>query len=147
MVVEEAQERLWALSDEKRHAAEKLLTQMSEDEWLAHHAQRVLLALVELAQAEADRHVATSALLLDYCSLRCEEVLVYPGGAKPSLAELPLPEGVGLSVPLPADPSRPPTSDGAAKDAKGGKGGGKDAGKGAAKGGKDAKAPPSSEPP
>ena len=45
MLVEEMQERLWALGDEKREAAEALLQAMAADEWLSHHAHRVLLAL------------------------------------------------------------------------------------------------------
>ena len=51
--VEEMQERLWALGDEKREAAEALLQAMAADEWLSHHAHRVLLALLELAQVHA----------------------------------------------------------------------------------------------
>jgi len=144
MVVEEMQERLWGLGDEKREAAEALLHAMAEDEWLSHHAHRVLLALLELAQAEADRYVNTMGLLADYCSLRCTDPLPFPHG-KPELYEVALPEGCALSVPLvfasggkggEAAAAAPPAKGGKA-DAKGGK---------PDKGGKGAP-PSSSEPP
>jgi len=51
MLVEDVQEALWAISDTKRAAAEAMLTALATDGWLAQHALRLVLALLDLSAA------------------------------------------------------------------------------------------------
>ena len=74
MLVEDMQERLWALSDDKRQSAERLLASMAEDGWLAAHALQVTISYLSLCQSEADRFVKTSGLLHNFCSIRSHQV-------------------------------------------------------------------------
>eukprot|EP00966_Prymnesium_polylepis_P173242 4006943-Prymnesium_polylepis.1 len=115
MMVSDMQEKLWALSDEKRTSAERMLQAMAEDGWLSSHGLQVTLALLTLCQVEADRFVRTCGLLHNFCSIRCEQQLPYE---PPPLFDVPIPDIVDLFVPAPA-PADPPPVD--PKAAKGGK--------------------------
>jgi len=94
--VEEMQQKIWAASDEKRVMAEQMLTGFAEDGWLAQHALRLVLAILQLSQAEAHRYVRTCTVLRLYTSLRA-------GGPidlkLPELSPPKLPEAVELAVP------------------------------------------------
>ena len=71
-LVEALLEKLWGHSDSKREAAEALLAAMKADEWQEQQTHRLVLALVDLAQAEVDRFAATCSVAADYCALRAE---------------------------------------------------------------------------
>ena len=91
-LVEALLEKLWGHSDSKREAAEALLAGMKADEWQEQQAHRLVLALVDLAQAEVDRFAATCSVAADYCALRAEARVPPPPPGT-------LPEPVTVEVP------------------------------------------------
>ena len=100
MIATDLQETLYALSDQRRTAAEKAMGAMAEDGWLQGHALQLVLATLTLAQGEADRFSKTCAVLHSYCCLRSERNLPFTA---PPLAELPVVDAVDISVPVPGD--------------------------------------------
>lgn len=129
MVVHEMQEALWSLTDERRAAAEALITALHADGWLAGHALRLVLELLTIADAETNRYVRTCAVLKLYASLRAGRPVE---GTLPELAQAAVPEAVSLEI-----PAINFGGDAGGKNSKDDKGG-----KGAAKVGKDAKEAP-----
>ena len=134
MIAQDLQDALYNLSDTRRAAAEKAMSAMGEDGWLGAHALQLVLAVFALAQSEADRYAKTCQVVHSYCCLRSERALPY---TPPPLAELPVPDAVECSVPVPSDAA---AGDAAADPkAKGGKADPK-AAKGAPAGGATAEA-------
>jgi hypothetical protein len=133
MVVEEMQEALWVLSDERRAVAEALITALHADGWLAGHALRLVLELLAVADAETNRYVRTCAVLKLYASLRAGRPVEAP---LPELTQAAVPEAVSLDI-----AAIDFGGDAAGKRGKDGKGDKGDKG-GKSKGGKDAKEAP-----
>ena len=63
MIAQDLQDKLYALSDARRAAAEGAMGAMADDGWLAGHALQLVLAVFALAQAEADRYGRTCGVL------------------------------------------------------------------------------------
>ena len=99
-VVNDLQETLYTLSDERRAAAEKLMSAIADDGWLPAHALQITLAVLSLAQAEVDRYHATCGLLHSYCSLSSKCNLQI---ALPPRVEVGLVDAVDMYVPSPSE--------------------------------------------
>eukprot|EP00967_Tisochrysis_lutea_P016321 scaffold18405_cov26-Tisochrysis_lutea.AAC.2 len=126
MIVEDMQEALWSLSDQRRSAAEGFIGELHTDGWLAQHALRIVLALLAMSDAETNRYVRTCAVLKLYASLRAGRPVDLP---LPELAQAPVPEAVSLEIPAIDFTSR--AGGGTSTPAKGGAANAKGPGKGA----------------
>jgi len=122
MIATDLQEALYAMSDTRRNAAEKAMAAMGDDGWLAAHALQLVLSVLSLAQAECDRFAKTCNVLHSYCCLRSERALPF---TPPPLADLPVPDAVDCTVPVPTDANAPEAAPAKGKaDPKAAKGGG-----------------------
>ena len=122
----------WDQWEQPKYTAEEIA------KWQEQQAHRLVLALVDLAQAEVDRFAATCSVAADYCALRAEArvpppppgtlpepvTVEVPAALEAGAAEAKLLEVIGAAAAalceLPDLTPPPPPDEGAAEEAEGG---------------------------